>query len=1439
MDVVLPQTVVLIGELPGSLVYHLVLLFALQTALAVTAWRRVYSPAAGRLAWAAGLSALLVLASLAATLLAALPLFNGQPLDGGLLLPPLARSVDTLLVLLWLWAAAFPHRSRPADAAALGVGLLVLLAAGVTWVNWSAAVAAGTTAFNGTTEDTLWGWAQVALTGLGLLPLLARRPTHWPLGVAMLLVLLAGQILHVTFLWPDTSLPGTVRLTQLIAVPLFAALVQRRALADEPPPALAAPPVTPAEAPGRRGLDPKAAVALASLNTSSNPDELAQIATLAVAHACRAELCVLISPPDNLGMCSLTCAYDLSRQQFIPGTFFSAADMPALRAALTQNTITRLTPADHAPELRRLSGAAGLGPIGPTLIAPLFSDKQRFGALAVVALYSHREWAADDQALLGALVEPISEAFSGENQINRLGRDLAQAQARLETAEAARRDARSEADQLSVALEAARDEAERLNQSIGQLRQTTPAASPAPVDDVAALRATFLAGQTASLADVEAEWRARLETTELELEARLRQVTQLEADLEAARDQAQDAAHHADQLRAELEPLRANLPALAAQSAELDQLRAELAGTRAQPTEPAASPEEGLALLAAAQAALAAQSAEVDQLRAALAAATPDPALPSVEQLQHELDTTRAELRQLSEQHAELVAGAVSAAAFTEIQQTLAYTQQELAAARADLAARPAAGPETEAVVPGRAPHLVETRQLTAALDDQTRQLAEAQAELEDFRAQLAAAQDQVRAQAADLARARAQFDAQTNAQAEVHAAQIQLAEALEQLRVKEDDLAQAQRAAASLDAQARQLEQIQPELTQLRSQLADAQDQARGRLEALVSAQQQIAALTAELAAAQGAGAELQARTDQLAAAQTELTARQAQWTETQTALHSQSAELSTAQAALTELQSRHDQLNAAQADAALLQTHLTETQAALQAKAAELAAVQTTLAELQTQSGQAAALQTELAEARAAAQGALADLQARGEQLTAVQMELTTAQTELAETHAALQGQAAETAGAQSALAALQTQLADTQAAAHHQTAALAAAQAAVATLQGQLELFTAAQTELTDLRAQLTDTNAALAGQEAELAAAVRAAADLQAPAQELAQLKPHLTALRAQLAAAEQRWQAQSQELTQAQEQLRMKESELARAMAALAELATQTHTLTLTQKQLAEKERQLAEIQVVAPPAAGRDAARPFLPEASVEVIASLSQEVRQPMSAIVGYSDLLLGESVGILGALQRKFLERIKASCERMETLLNDLIRVTDIDSGDLQLVPESVDVLVIVEDAILSCAAQFREKGINLRLDIGEQLPAVSADRDALRQVIGHLLTNAGAASGNDGDVVLKVRAEMDPSAVDPASHALLIAVRDSGGGVAAEDQPRVFQRFYRADAPLIAGLGETGVGLSVAKALVEAHGGRIWLTSEPGQGSTFTVLLPMHSRNGAHAR
>ncbi len=237
-----------------------------------------------------------------------------------------------------------------------------------------------------------------------------------------------------------------------------------------------------------------------------------------------------------------------------------------------------------------------------------------------------------------------------------------------------------------------------------------------------------------------------------------------------------------------------------------------------------------------------------------------------------------------------------------------------------------------------------------------------------------------------------------------------------------------------------------------------------------------------------------------------------------------------------------------------------------------------------------------------------------------------------------------------------------------------------------------------------------------------------------------------------------------------------------------------------------------------------------LSDHQIEVFTSIAQELRQPMSSIIGYTDLLLGESVGILGALQRKFLERIKASTERIEILLDDLFHVVSFDSGKLELKPETVDLGSIVDEAVLTISPQLRDRQIALRVDLPDTLPELRADRDALEQIFTHLLKNAGEASPPESEIAF--RAEMHTA--EDSHEYLLIQVSDQGSGIPTEDLPRVFSRLYRADNPLIEGVGDTGVGLSIAKALVEAHNGRIWVDSEIGRGSTFSVLLPM-SGNG----
>jgi signal transduction histidine kinase len=216
------------------------------------------------------------------------------------------------------------------------------------------------------------------------------------------------------------------------------------------------------------------------------------------------------------------------------------------------------------------------------------------------------------------------------------------------------------------------------------------------------------------------------------------------------------------------------------------------------------------------------------------------------------------------------------------------------------------------------------------------------------------------------------------------------------------------------------------------------------------------------------------------------------------------------------------------------------------------------------------------------------------------------------------------------------------------------------------------------------------------------------------------------------------------------------------------------------------------------------------------------------MTAITGYTDLLLGEQAGILTEMQQQFLERVKANVEQLNHLLNDLVQIASPDTRPAELRPEPVNLIEIIEEAIMGLAARFRERRLAVQLDLPSELAPVRADRDSLYQIMLRLLSNAVLCSKEGTQVV--VRAEEEVYSED-GKH-LRISVVDTGGGVAPGDYSRVFRRFYRANQPLVEGMGETGVGMAMAKALVEANGGRIWIESEPDAGSTFSFLLPAES-------
>jgi signal transduction histidine kinase len=220
---------------------------------------------------------------------------------------------------------------------------------------------------------------------------------------------------------------------------------------------------------------------------------------------------------------------------------------------------------------------------------------------------------------------------------------------------------------------------------------------------------------------------------------------------------------------------------------------------------------------------------------------------------------------------------------------------------------------------------------------------------------------------------------------------------------------------------------------------------------------------------------------------------------------------------------------------------------------------------------------------------------------------------------------------------------------------------------------------------------------------------------------------------------------------------------------------------------------------------------------------TFAHELRQPMSSIVGYTDYLLGESVGILGNLQRKFLERINFSAERMSTILDDMFHATSLESNTLKLNPEQVNLYDIINQALQKSSDSMHQKDIDLRVDIPEILPALITDPAALEQVIITLLKNACEVSPQQGQI--SIRMDIYGEGINLGFG--LLQVTNQGGGIATEDISRVFSRQHQNTIP---GVGDSGTNLSKIKTLVEALEGRIWVDSLPGIGAIFSVLLPV---------
>jgi len=217
-----------------------------------------------------------------------------------------------------------------------------------------------------------------------------------------------------------------------------------------------------------------------------------------------------------------------------------------------------------------------------------------------------------------------------------------------------------------------------------------------------------------------------------------------------------------------------------------------------------------------------------------------------------------------------------------------------------------------------------------------------------------------------------------------------------------------------------------------------------------------------------------------------------------------------------------------------------------------------------------------------------------------------------------------------------------------------------------------------------------------------------------------------------------------------------------------------------------------------------------------EVLAMVSHDLRNPLNVVLTGGSFLLDTSTE-LPARDREQLQLIHRAARRMNRLIQDLLEVAGMEAGNLALDPEPEAVEPLVREACDMLHHAAEEKGVDLSCSFGDDLPRIVADRDRVHQVLGNLIGNALKFTPSGGQVQIQVEAERG---------SVRIAVTDTGPGIPRGDLPHVFDRFWQAQR---ARDGGAGLGLAIARAIVEAHGGEIHAESEVGRGSAFVFTLP----------
>ena len=225
-------------------------------------------------------------------------------------------------------------------------------------------------------------------------------------------------------------------------------------------------------------------------------------------------------------------------------------------------------------------------------------------------------------------------------------------------------------------------------------------------------------------------------------------------------------------------------------------------------------------------------------------------------------------------------------------------------------------------------------------------------------------------------------------------------------------------------------------------------------------------------------------------------------------------------------------------------------------------------------------------------------------------------------------------------------------------------------------------------------------------------------------------------------------------------------------------------------------------------------------KAKSEFVSAVSHELRTPLTSIKGYAAILMTGKVGAIPEKVKQRLEKIDKHSDNLVGLINDLLDISRIESGRVEMKFEEQKIAPLIDNICDLLAPQMKNKNIQFIANVPDDLPSLYFDKRQIERVFINLISNAIKFTGHEGQINVTAK---------PDKNGVLFMVSDTGIGIKDEDLPRLFDEFYRVDNELNQEIKGTGLGLALVKNIIEAHGGKIWPTSQLNKGTTFHFVLP----------